>query len=191
MQCFSFIPVWSTSCGMGGIPPSLSQNNTVILLCAISFLLNNDPDLSIFFGDCRRLVPLQEGQRAIQPQAQRLCDQAPIRRLEGELISQRAGERNRAHAVGRRGCGRAHHAGRRRRRRRQLVARNGPCVGHTLPLPPRRRWHHRPGHQASSPLLATAKLRSSLPLPLLRHQAQLLASAKLACAGGYTHIEII
>ncbi len=39
--------------------------------------------------NCRRLVPLQEGQRAIQPQARRLCYQAPIRRLQGEPISQR------------------------------------------------------------------------------------------------------
>jgi hypothetical protein len=45
IQYFSFIPVWNTSSGMGGIPPS---NNTVILLCAVSFLLNHDPDLSIF-----------------------------------------------------------------------------------------------------------------------------------------------
>ncbi len=34
IQCF-FISVWNTSSGMGGIPPS---NNTVILLCAVSFL---------------------------------------------------------------------------------------------------------------------------------------------------------
>ncbi len=39
------IPVWNTSSGMGGIPPS---NNTVVLLCAVSFLLNHDPDLRIF-----------------------------------------------------------------------------------------------------------------------------------------------
>ncbi len=58
---------------MGGIPPGY---NNVILLCAISFLLNHDPDLRIFSRDCRRFVPLQEGQRAIQPQARRLCDQA-------------------------------------------------------------------------------------------------------------------
>ncbi len=45
IQCFSFIPVWSTSRGMGGVPPS---HNTVILLCAVSFLLNHDPDLCIF-----------------------------------------------------------------------------------------------------------------------------------------------
>ena len=36
IQCFSFIPVWNTSRGMGGIHPS---NNTVILLCAVSFWL--------------------------------------------------------------------------------------------------------------------------------------------------------
>jgi hypothetical protein len=45
IQRFSFIPVWSTSRGMGGVPPS---HNTVILLCAVSFLLNHDPDLRIF-----------------------------------------------------------------------------------------------------------------------------------------------
>ena len=45
IQCFSFIPVWSTSRGMGGVPHS---HNTVILICAISFLLNHDPDLRIF-----------------------------------------------------------------------------------------------------------------------------------------------
>jgi hypothetical protein len=47
IQCFSFIPVWNTSCGMGGIPPS-NNTVTVILLCAVSFLLNHDPDLRIF-----------------------------------------------------------------------------------------------------------------------------------------------
>jgi hypothetical protein len=41
----SFIPVWSTSRRMGGVPPS---HNTVILLCAVSFLLNHDADLRIF-----------------------------------------------------------------------------------------------------------------------------------------------
>jgi hypothetical protein len=30
---------------MGGVPPS---HNTVILLCAVSFLLIHDPDLNIF-----------------------------------------------------------------------------------------------------------------------------------------------
>jgi hypothetical protein len=39
--------------------------------------------------------------------------------------------------------------------------------------PHRHRWSHRPRHQGSSSLLATAK------------------AAKLACAGGYTYIEII
>jgi hypothetical protein len=37
--------LWSTSRGMGGVPPS---HNTVILLCAVSFLSNHDPDLRIF-----------------------------------------------------------------------------------------------------------------------------------------------
>jgi hypothetical protein len=73
MAFFSFIPVWNTSRGMGAISPS---NSTVINLCAISFLLNHDPDLRISPRHCSRLVPLQEGQRAIQPQARRLCDQA-------------------------------------------------------------------------------------------------------------------
>ena len=45
IPCFSFIPVWSTSRGMGGVPPN---HNTVIKLCAVSFLLNHDPDLNIF-----------------------------------------------------------------------------------------------------------------------------------------------
>jgi hypothetical protein len=63
MLFFSFIPgpVWNTSSGMGGIPPS---NNTVINQCDISFLLNHDPDLRISPRHCRRLVPLQEGQCA-------------------------------------------------------------------------------------------------------------------------------
>jgi hypothetical protein len=64
MLFFPFIPVWNTSCGMGGISPS---NNTVINLCATSFLLNHDPELRISPQHCRRLVPLQGGQRAIQP----------------------------------------------------------------------------------------------------------------------------
>ena len=38
---------------------------------------------------CRWPVSLQEGRSATQPQAQRLCDQAPIRRLKGQQISQR------------------------------------------------------------------------------------------------------
>jgi hypothetical protein len=55
--------------------------------------------------------------------------------------------------------------------------------------PHRRRWRHRPRHQGQSPLLATAKLRSSPPLPLPRLQAlpsstqdfiALPASAKLS-----------
>jgi hypothetical protein len=74
MLFFSFIPVWNTSRGMEAISPS---NSTVINLCAISFLLNQDPDLRISPRHCSRLVPLQEGQRAIQHQARRLCDQAP------------------------------------------------------------------------------------------------------------------
>ena len=57
----SFIPVWSTSCGMGGVPPSH------ITLCNLIFVESwwHDPDLRIFPRDCRRLVPLQEGPCAI------------------------------------------------------------------------------------------------------------------------------
>ena len=65
-------------CPMGGVPPS---HNTVILLCAISFLLNHDPDLRIFPEIAGGLFHFKKDNA--QPQARRLCDQAPIRRLEG------------------------------------------------------------------------------------------------------------
>ena len=70
-------------CPMGGVPPS---HNTVILLCAISFLLNHDPDLRIFSEIAGGLFHFKKdnAQYSLKPQDyDTLCDQAPIRRLEG------------------------------------------------------------------------------------------------------------
>lgn len=111
-----------------------------MLLCAISLLLMHDDMIltcAFFFEIAGGLFYFKKDNAKYSLKPEETSDFSPqLRRTEGRrrrVLD--AGERNRAYAVGRRGCGGAHHAGRRRSRRRQYVAGNGPGVGHTPPLP--------------------------------------------------------
>ena len=92
----------------------------VILLCAISLLLMHDDMIltcAFFFEIAGGLFYFKKDNAKYSLKPEETSDFSPqLRRTEGR---QRrvldAGKRNSAYAVGRLGCGGAHHAGRRRR----------------------------------------------------------------------------